>query len=99
MNDCICANSIRAELKRMRKSCNLVIPSSTSYIQDSFLRRHLTHDGLSPEHYRRQKSASLVTMITSLLLLGANHLDLSFALCVMTQLSARTVFWEQRKVK
>jgi hypothetical protein len=79
MKNFIRASFSQAGLNRVRKSCSRVIPSSTSYMQDSFLRKHLTHDGLSLKHYRLQKSASLVTIIISLPLLRDNHLDLSFA--------------------
>jgi len=48
-------------------------------MQEFFLHKHLAHDGLSPEHYRRQKSALLVTINTSLPLLMEYHLDLLFA--------------------
>jgi hypothetical protein len=54
-------SSSQAEATRVRKSCCRVMPSPTSYVHDSFLRKHLTHDGLSPEHYRRKKSALPVT--------------------------------------
>jgi hypothetical protein len=70
---------MRAESNRVRKSCNRVVPSSKSYVQDTFLRRHLTHAGLSPEHYQRQMSALFVTVIAPSLLLKEYHLDLPFA--------------------
>lgn len=79
MKHFILTSSSQAELNRVRESCSRVIPSSTSYMQGSFVRRHLTHTDLSPEHCRRQKSALLVTMITSWPLLREDHLDLPFA--------------------
>ena len=73
------ASSSQAELDRVRKSCSRVVPCSTSNTHSSPLRKHLEHDGLSPEHYRRKKSALLVTAFTSPPPPGENHLDLSFA--------------------
>lgn len=74
MKRLIRTSSSQAEVNRVRKSCCRVIPSPTSYVHDSFLCKHLTHDGLSPEHYRRKKSALPVTLITSSLV-GLDHLD------------------------
>lgn len=78
MNDLIRMSSSQADLNRVRKSPSRVIPSPTSYMHDCSLRKHLRHDGLSPEHYRRERSALPVTMITSSLLRG-DHLDFPFA--------------------
>lgn len=47
-------------------------------MHDSPLCKHLPHDGLSPEHYQREMSALLVTMISSSLLKG-DHLGFSLA--------------------
>lgn len=71
-------SSSRTESNCVRKSDCRVIPSPTSYAHGSFLRKHLTHDGLSPEHYRRKKSALPVTMISPSLV-GVDHLGFCFA--------------------
>lgn len=94
INNLIRTSSSQAKLNRVRKSPSRVIPSPTSYMHDCSLRKHLTHDGLSPEHYRRERSALPVTMITSSLLRG-DHLDFPFATLMTGRAShmtfARTV--------